>query len=244
MQADTTLLDAEYFVPWLLRAFARSTVEQRSAAGGLAADPRVAEAMGRLAQWNDTTPTGIPEGYDASDVNGHLQQPTADEIANSVAATIYAAWRSRAVTGIIDGTLDGLPVPGGAEALTALRHLLDTWSTAHGVGASGIDFFAVPGITQPRVARDYQLLSALSAGLDMLAGPAFDDAFHRIDRSVRLPMGTAAPHRSRSPARRTVQRADGVRTIPVAPAQPERDPGGRWLRHCGRCDPRRPRFEQ
>ena len=34
--------------------------------------PRVVEAVGRLAAWDFTTPTGIPEGYDASDVDGAL----------------------------------------------------------------------------------------------------------------------------------------------------------------------------
>jgi penicillin G amidase len=166
-------------VPWLLRAFndAQSSSDPQLAA--LAADPRVVEAMRRLGAWDETTPTGIPQGYDASDVNGHLQQPTSQEIRNSVAATIYAAWRSRAVTSIIDGALGSLPVPDGAEALAGLRHLLDTWSTGHGVGASGIDFFAAAGIAQPSVARDYRLLTALSSGLDMLAGPAFDAAFHQ-----------------------------------------------------------------
>jgi penicillin amidase len=178
MQADTTLLDAEYFVPWLLRAFRDAQSSSVPQLAALAADPRVVEAMGRLQRWDRTTPTGIPEGYDASDVNGHLSQPTSKEIANSVAASIYAAWRSRAVTGIIDSALGGLPQPDGGEALTAMRHLLDTWSSTHGVGASGIDFFAAAGIAQPKAARDYQLLNALSSGLDMLAGPAFDSAFH------------------------------------------------------------------
>ena len=182
MQADTTLLDAEYFVPWLLHAFADARSSSVPQLAALAADPRVAEAVHRLARWDDTTPTGIEQGYDARDVNGQLAAPTPREISNSVAATIYAAWRSRAVTGIVDAPLGGLPVPDGAEAVTALRHLLDTWSTAHGVGMSGIDFFAVPGLAEPDAARDYHLLSALASGLDMLAGPAFDAAFHGSTR--------------------------------------------------------------
>src|SRR5699024_4890636 len=72
MQADTTLLDAEYFVPWLLRAFRDAQSSSVPQVAALAADPRVVEAIGRLKQWNRTTPTGIREGYDASDVNGHL----------------------------------------------------------------------------------------------------------------------------------------------------------------------------
>ena len=179
MQSDTTLLDAEYFVPWLKQAFADAQSSSVPQLAALAADPRIAEAVQRLTGWDETTPTGIPQGYDASDVRGKLGTPSSKEIANSVAATIYAAWRSRAVTSIIDGTLDGLPVPDGTEALTGMRHLLDTWSTSHGVGASGLDFFAVPGIADPDAARDYRLLAALSSGLDMLASPDFDAAFHQ-----------------------------------------------------------------
>jgi penicillin amidase len=178
MQADTALLDAEYFVPWLRRAFSDAQSSTVSQLAALAADPRIAEAVHRLARWDFTTPTGIPQGYDARDVNGRLLPPTPPEIADSIAATIYAAWRSRAVTGIIDAPLGLLPKPDGAEAVTGLRHLLDTWSTSQGVGASGIDFFGVPGIADRDSARDYRLLSALAAGLDMLAGPTFDAAFH------------------------------------------------------------------
>jgi penicillin amidase len=178
MQADTTLLDAEYFVPWLIRAFdnARSSAVPQLAA--LAADSRVAEAVHRLSAWNFTTPTGIPEGYDATDRNGVLSAPSPTEIANSVAATLYAIWRSQAVAGIIDAPLGALPKPDGAEALTGLRHLLDTFTATQGVGASGVNFFAVPGISDPAAARDYLLLHSLAAGLDLLAGPAFDAAFH------------------------------------------------------------------
>jgi penicillin amidase len=138
----------------------------------------VAEAVHRLSAWNFTTPTGIPEGYDATDRNGVLSAPSPTEIANSVAATLYAIWRSQAVAGIIDAPLGALPKPDGAEALTGLRHLLDTFTATQGVGASGVNFFAVPGISDPAAARDYLLLHSLAAGLDLLAGPAFDAAFH------------------------------------------------------------------
>jgi len=178
MQADTTLLDAEYFVPWLTHAFdaeKASTVPQLAA---LAADERVAEAVHRLAAWNVTTPTGIPQGYDAADRDGVLSTPSDAEIADSVAATLYAIWRSQAIISIVDAALGSLPKPGGAEAVTALRHLLDDFTTAHGIGASGVNFFAVPGISDPAAARDYLLLHSLAAGLGLLAGPAFDAAFH------------------------------------------------------------------
>ena len=40
----------------------------------------VVEAVGRLAAWDFTTPTGIPEGYDAADVDGVLGGPTCEEV--------------------------------------------------------------------------------------------------------------------------------------------------------------------
>jgi penicillin G amidase len=175
MQADTTLLDAEYFVPSITRAFgdaSKSSVPQLAA---LASDPRVSEAVSRLEHWDFTTPTGIPQGYDAGRAPG--TQPTAAQVADSVAATIYAVWRSQAVTSIIDNHLGGLPAPSDQFALSAMKHLLDTFPATHGTGASGIDFFAVPGITDPAASRDYLLLASLQGALDLLAGPAFDAVF-------------------------------------------------------------------
>ncbi len=73
IQADVKLLDAAYFVPWL-----RGALEHAGRPGApralaaLGADPRVVEAIGRMAAWDTSTPTGIPEGHDASDVDGRL----------------------------------------------------------------------------------------------------------------------------------------------------------------------------
>ena len=169
MQADVTLVDAEYFVPHVVAAFANAKSSNVPQLASLAADPQVAEAVQRLSAWNNSTPTGISQGYDAHGLH---------DVNDSVAATIYAAWRSRAVTGIIDAPLGALPKPNGALALTALRHLLDSFPAAHGVGASGIDFFAVPGVADTAAARDFRLLSSLQQALAMLRGPAFAAAFH------------------------------------------------------------------
>jgi penicillin G amidase len=177
MQADTTLLDAEYFVPHITRAFADARASAVPQLSALAADPQVAEAAKRLARWDFTTPTGIPQGYDASDSGGVLSPPSRHEIADSVAATIYAVWRSRAVTHIIDDHLGGLPQPDDQQSLAAIKHLLDTFAVTHGVGASGIDFFSAPGIPDPAAARDYLILSSLRDALNLLAGPAFSAAF-------------------------------------------------------------------
>jgi penicillin amidase len=176
MQADTTLLDAGYFVSHITQAFADAKTSSAPQLAALAADPQVAEAVGRLGQWDFTTPTGIAQGYDAGRAPG--SPPSQAQIADSVAATIYAAWRSRAVTDIIDDHLGGLPTPDDQHALTAIKHLFDTFSAARGVGASGIGFFSAPGITGPAASRDYLILSSLRDALHLLAGPAFSAAFH------------------------------------------------------------------
>ena len=72
-------------MPFLLDAYANAAAP--GAPAELAAfrgDPELAEAMSRLEAWDFSTPTGIPEGYDASDVDGRAtrtviprRQPTA-----------------------------------------------------------------------------------------------------------------------------------------------------------------------
>jgi penicillin G amidase len=179
-QADVTLLDAEFFTPYLVTALARARTSATPALAALAADPRVAEAVGRLAAWDHSTPTGIPQGYDASDVDGQLSTPSAREVADSVAATIYSVWRGQYVRNVVDAHIApyGLPRPGGDEAMKALKTLLLAFDTRHGVGVSGLDFYAVPGITDPADRRDVLLLHSVSDALDLLAGPAFAPAFH------------------------------------------------------------------
>ena len=72
IQADTALVDAQFFVPHLVRALARGHGRDPTLRG-LARDPAVAQAVGRLALWNRRTPTGIAEGYDAADTDGQRQ---------------------------------------------------------------------------------------------------------------------------------------------------------------------------
>jgi penicillin amidase len=179
-QADVTLLDAEFFTPYIVAALARAQVSTTPELASLAADQDVVEAVGRLATWDHTTPTGIPEGYDASDVNGQRGQPSAEEIADSVAATIYSVWRGQYVKRVVDAHIApyGLPQPGSDEAMKALKTLLLRFDERHGVGASGIDFFAVPGVSNPADRRDLLLLGSLADALGLLAGPSFDAAFH------------------------------------------------------------------
>jgi penicillin amidase len=61
--------------------------------------------------------------------------------------------------------------------LTALKNLFDNFPTLAGVGISGIDFFEVPGVAAATDRRDIVILRSLRSALDLLASPAFADAF-------------------------------------------------------------------
>ncbi|HEX7374002.1 MAG TPA: penicillin acylase family protein, partial [Steroidobacteraceae bacterium] len=179
IQADVVLLDAQVLTPWIVGAFTNASQPGAPAAlAALAADGRVAEAIGRLQTWNYTTPTGVATGYDASDVDGERSPPSALEVQRSIAATIYSVWRGQAIRNGVDTTLNGLgvPTPGSAEAMKALRHLVER----NGIGLSTVDFFgwtAALGLPQPEQRRDYVLLKSLQDALNLLAGPSFAAAF-------------------------------------------------------------------
>ncbi|MDQ3147768.1 MAG: penicillin acylase family protein, partial [Actinomycetota bacterium] len=183
IQADTELIDAQFFVPHLLDAFERAAGSATPALAALGADAGVAEAIGRLAAWDFSTPTGVAEGYDAADVDGGLSSPSPREISSSVAATIYSVWRGQVLGDTVDATLEalGLPTPGGAEALTALRTLLERFGERGGTGASGLDFFAggAGAGVEPADRRDLVLLGSLAGALELLAGDEFAAAFGR-----------------------------------------------------------------
>ena len=179
MQADVALIDAEVFVPFILSAFDRATTSSTPQLSALGSAPGMREAVERFQVWDHTTPTGIPEGYDAAEENGQLASPSDEEIAISVAATTYALWRARVLGNTIDGTVAGLGLnpPDGLQALCALRRLLERFPTAHGVGSSGVDFFQVPGVADPEDRRDVLILLSLREALDRLASPEFAPAF-------------------------------------------------------------------
>jgi penicillin amidase len=179
IQADTVLLDAEFFAPRigvaLLRARGSAVPELRA----LARDPKVVEAVVRLTLWDRSTPTGIAEGYDASDVDGRLRPPPPRERAASVAATLYATWRSRFIDSTVDATARRLDVPTveGQRALTALKRAL-----SGGPSVSGVDFFAAPGVADPRDRRALAVLRAVRTALDRLTSADFAAAFGRSTR--------------------------------------------------------------
>lgn len=175
-QADTAIIDAEFFVPFITQAFSHA---QRQGApiqlAALAGDAAVAEAVNRLQAWDHSSPTGLSEGYDAFQTPG--KSVSASDVANSVAATLYSVWRGQFAINVLDSKLTGLPLPDDPRTLTSLRHLLETFADNHGVGASGIDFFALPGITSADDRRDIYILQAMKSALTMLAGDDFKAAF-------------------------------------------------------------------
>jgi penicillin G amidase len=182
IQSDVVLHDATVLVPYIEQAYRNAaTPVARPQLAAFAADPAVTEAVQRLEGWDGSTPTGIADGYDAADVNGVRGTPSAQEIGDSVAATIYSLWRGQILHNTIDATLQrvglGSALPPSDRALVALRHLLDTFATTHGIGASGLDFFSVPGVTSPEAARDILILASVKDALDLAASPAFASAF-------------------------------------------------------------------
>jgi penicillin amidase len=181
IQADVVMGDARFFTPHIVAALrnARRT-DAPAALSALAQDARVQEAVGRLAAWDQSSPTGIREGYDASDVDGRRATPSSVEIANSVATTIYSTWSSQMLLRTLVGTLSARNLPTyspQAEAFTAMQRLLREFPERRGVGASGIDFFAVPGLANAEDRRDLVILRSLASALDLLASPALADAF-------------------------------------------------------------------
>lgn len=182
IQSNVQMFDAEVFTPYMIRAF--HMARGRGAPAELAAlahDPAIREAVGRLSNWDFSAPTGISEGYDAGDRDGVHQQPSSSEVSNSIAATIYTVWRGQILINTMIATLARIGVgsiPGNDRMLVDLRLLLDNFSTNQGVGASGVDFFEIPGVdAPPAVRRDLILLKSLKDALNLLASDMFADAF-------------------------------------------------------------------
>ncbi len=176
IQADVKLLDAEVFVPVISAAQAHARRgDAPPPLAALAASPGMAEAVQRLARWDTSTPTGIPQGFDASDDDRDGEDERAS---SSVAATLYSVWRGQFIRNVIDAHLGPLPKPPGQQAMTALRNLLDHFDERQGVGASGLDFFSIAGVSlPPEDRRDILVLQSLRGAIDRLAGDPFAAAF-------------------------------------------------------------------
>ena len=182
IQADVVLPDAPFFVPLITQALARGAVSSDLTLKTLAMQPAIQAAVARLAGWNFKAPTGIAEGYDAADRDGVLRTPSSQEVAESVAATLYNVWRGQFIRNTVDATLEGVPLPPGVSlpkpgtqlVMTALKSLLGR--PQPGVGASGINFFNAPAAAAED-RRDILILKSMGDALTRLAGPAFALAF-------------------------------------------------------------------
>lgn len=180
LQGNNQLLDAELVLPHLLAAY------DNAPACAVADDAKVGEAIELLRDWDYSTPTGIQQGFDPGDGNPFaLPAPSETEIANSVAATLWATWRGQAIRNTMDHTLAqvglGEFLPGSSDAYTGFKFLLDAFPQLDGKGASGLDFFtkvpddlaSAPAATR----RDCVLLQSMKDGLDLLASDEFAPAF-------------------------------------------------------------------
>jgi penicillin amidase len=70
-----------------------------------------------------------------------------------------------------------IPQPPSQQSLAALRVLLENYPTTGGAGASGINFFPVPGENNAANRRDILILKSVSDALKLLASPEFAPAF-------------------------------------------------------------------
>ena len=193
-QSNTQQLDAELMTPFLLDAFEyASSTDAPAELAELAADPDIIEAVGRLAKWDFSTPTGIPEGYDAKDRNGFRKRHVSiHEAKASVAATIYNMWRGQAIRSIIDDRLDqiglGGNLPNSRDALKALYNILSQ-KPYTGVAAAGVDWMPEPAVLSAGERRDLALLQVLRDALDRLASPEFAPAFGESTKQGRYRWG-------------------------------------------------------
>ncbi|MGC9968767.1 MAG: penicillin acylase family protein [Minisyncoccia bacterium] len=175
IQASTVSHDAKVFVPYLVAAFANAQKPDTAAElKALANDRRMAEAIDRLAHWDFSSPPGIREGYTLGRGPDSPNDPSREEVASSVAATLYAVWRGQFVIDVIQTPFQQMGLgnycPPADQQLSLLRILLDNSPTMKGRGASGVNFFQAD--------RDTVILRCLRKALDLLKGPAFAPAFN------------------------------------------------------------------
>ena len=206
--------------------------QQRSGSWpALARDPKVVEAVRRLAHVGPLDADRHPaRATTRPTCNGALRPPSAREIADSVAATLYAVWRSRFLAGTIDAALGAAARAGrrrsGHRAAAPARHF-----GRAGVGASGLDFFAAPGVADAEGRQALTLLTARRAG----AGPAGGRRTSRRVRRLDGPPTTAGAQLHRlvldHPLGGPFNAPPAFGALPGAAAGPDRHPGRRRLRH-------------
>jgi penicillin amidase len=99
-----------------------------------------------------------------------------------VAATIFSVWRNQLLRSVVlePITSRGLRIARTRrDPFATARYLLENFDRQRGIGASGLNFFNVPGIDDAPTRRDVIILRGLARTLDLLAGDAFSTAFAR-----------------------------------------------------------------
>jgi penicillin amidase len=179
VQLNTQPVDAELVLPYLLAAYTNATKSTFAPLQQYANDPAITAAIGRLTAWDLSTPTGLAQGFDAGVTPG--TPPSQAQLDHSVAATIFFLWRSNAVKNVVDATLTnyglGNYLPDDDLAYVNLKFVLDAFPVLGGHGASGINFFTLPGAPDAASARDFYLLKSLKDGLNQLGGSGYAAAF-------------------------------------------------------------------
>jgi len=181
-QANNQMLDAELVIPFILDAFSNaSAADAWPQLAGLAATPGLDQVMSLFADWDFSTPTGIPEGYDPGDNPFALADPSQTEIDYSVAAAVFSVWRGQMIQNSIDATLGavglGENLPNSLLGYNALVNLLASFEQNQGIGASGLNFFTNPDAPTAADARDLVILASLRSALDLMASDEFAPAF-------------------------------------------------------------------
>jgi penicillin amidase len=173
MQADVNQLEARRLAGFFV------TAVNNAQAGGAPAqlsgllNSRILDARDRLAAWTYNTPTGF-------DTPGDPGVPSAQDLVDSVATTIYNVAVGQLVTNTFDAQLAAAGVSyrqGTTEAIRGLLRLLEKVPFT-GVGASGIDFFDDTSVSlSADVERDMLLVKSLQSALNLLSGAGFVDAY-------------------------------------------------------------------
>jgi len=112
IQADVVVRDGEVFTPYIVRAFDRalSNPDADAQLRALASDAGVAESRRPLAPVETVRHRPVFQKATTRAMgpvrSTRLPQ---EEVQASIAASLYAAWRSRMLASVINGTLGSLP---------------------------------------------------------------------------------------------------------------------------------------
>ena len=205
-RGDNPLLDAQVFVPRILKAFQRARrASDTSPLGALAHYPRIAEAVDRLDDWDFSTP-GHPGGVRPlrSARAGPRRDPEQRGRHESTGL------RGQVVQRVIDGTLASVSLgdfcPDGDVALADLRPPGDL-PPDPGPRRLGSPVLHRPrAAANPSQARNLALLESLDAASTRSpAAPGLRVGLRKLHGPGRLPLGQAPPHRLQPSAGRGVQ---------------------------------------